>query len=111
MTVALDALTKEDMVRILVEPKNSIVKQYKKMFELDGVKLSFEREAIEAIAEQTVKRKTGARGLRAIMEGIMLDTMYEIPSDESITNCMITKEVVEGTGKPVTTSNEVRFRA
>lgn len=111
VTVALDALTKEDMVRILVEPKNSIVKQYKKMFELDGVKLSFEREAIEAIAEQTVKRKTGARGLRAIMEGIMLDTMYEIPSDESITNCMITKEVVEGTGKPVTTSNEVRFRA
>ena len=111
VTVALDALTKEDMVRILVEPKNSIVRQYKKMLELDGVKLSFEREAIEAIAEQTVKRKTGARGLRAIMEGIMLDTMYEIPSDESITNCMITKEVVEGTGKPVTTSNEVRFRA
>ena len=111
VTVALDALTKDDMVRILLEPKNSIVKQYKKMFELDGVKLSFEKEAIEAIAEQTVKRKTGARGLRAIMEGIMLETMYEIPSDDSITNCMITKEVVEGTGKPVTTSNEMRFRA
>lgn len=60
------------------------------------MKLSFEREAIEAIAEQTVKRKTGARGLRSIMEGIMMDTMYEIPSDDSITNCMITKEVVEG---------------
>lgn len=111
VTVALDALTEEDMVRILVEPKNSIVKQYKKMFELDGVKLSFEREAIEAIAQQTVKRKTGARGLRAIMESIMMDTMYEIPSDESITNCMITKEVVNGTGKPVTSSNEMRFRA
>ena len=111
VTVALDSLTKEDMVRILVEPKNSIVKQYKKMFELDGVQLSFEREAIEAIAEQTVTRKTGARGLRAIMEHIMMDSMYEIPSDESITNCMITKEVVEGTGKPVTTSNEMRFRA
>lgn len=111
VTVALDPLKKEDMVRILVEPKNSIVKQYKKLFELDGVKLSFEREAIEAIAEQTVKRKTGARGLRSIMEGIMMDTMYEIPSDDSITNCMITKEVVEGTGKPVTTSNETRFRA
>ena len=79
VTVALDALTKDDMVRILLEPKNSIVKQYKKMFELDGVKLSFEKEAIEAIAEQTVKRKTGARGLRAIMEGIMLETMYENP--------------------------------
>ncbi|MEI3522022.1 ATP-dependent Clp protease ATP-binding subunit ClpX [Laedolimicola intestinihominis] len=111
VTVALDALTKDDMVRILVEPKNSIVKQYKKLFELDGVKLSFEREAIEAIAEQTVKRKTGARGLRSIMEGIMMDTMYEIPSDDSITNCMITKEVVEGTGTPVTASNEIKARA
>ncbi|MCI8599760.1 MAG: ATP-dependent Clp protease ATP-binding subunit ClpX [Lachnospiraceae bacterium] len=111
VTVALDALTKEDMVRILLEPKNSIVKQYKKLFELDGVKLSFEREAIEAIAGETVTRKTGARGLRAIMEHIMMDTMYEIPSDETITNCIITKEVVEGTGKPVTTSNEMRFRA
>ena len=111
VTVALDALTKDDLVRILVEPKNSIVKQYKKLFELDGVKLSFEREAIEAIAEQTVKRKTGARGLRSIMEGIMMDTMYEIPSDDSITNCMITKEVVEGTGTPVTASNEIKARA
>ena len=111
VTVALDALTKDDMVRILVEPKNSIVKQYKKLFELDGVKLSFEREAIEAIAAETVTRKTGARGLRAIMEKIMMDTMYEIPSDDSITNCMITKEVVNGTGKLVTTNNEMRFRA
>ena len=111
VTVALDALTKDDMVRILVEPKNSIVKQYKKLFELDGVKLSFEREAIEAIAAETVTRKTGARGLRAIMEKIMMDTMYEIPSDDSITNCMITKEVVNVTGKPVTTNNEMRFRA
>lgn len=111
VTVALDALTKEDMVRILVEPKNSIVKQYKKMLELDGVKLSFDSEAIEAIAAQTVTRKTGARGLRAIMEHIMMDTMYEVPSDEGITNCVITKEVVDGTGSPVTTGNEMRFRA
>ena len=100
VTVALDALTKDDMVRILVEPKNSIVKQYKKLFELDGVKLSFEREAIEAIAEQTVKRKTGARGLRSIMEGIMMDTMYEIPSDSTIGICTITKDVVEGKSAP-----------
>ncbi len=111
VTVALDALTKDDMVRILVEPKNSIVKQYKKLFELDGVKLSFERDAIEAIAEQTVKRKTGARGLRSIMEGIMMDTMYEIPSDDSITNCRITKDVVEGTGAPVTAGSEIKARA
>jgi len=111
VTVALDSLAKEDMVRILVEPKNSLIKQYQKLFELDGVTLTFDHEAVEAIAEQTVARKTGARGLRAIMEQIMMDTMYEIPSDDSITHCMITKEVVDGIGKPVTTSNEVRFRA
>lgn len=101
VTVALDALTKEDMVHILTEPKNSIVKQYKKLFELDGVQLSFEKDALEAIAEKTIKRKTGARGLRAIMENMMMETMYEIPSDESIKHCKITKEVVEGNGQPV----------
>ena len=100
VTVALDALTKEDMVHILTEPKNSIVKQYKKLFELDGVQLSFTKEALEAIAEKTITRKTGARGLRAIMEGMMMETMYTIPSDESIKHCKITKEVVEGTGQP-----------
>lgn len=101
VTVALDALTKEDMVHILTEPKNSIVKQYKKLFELDGVQLSFEKEALEAIADQTIKRKTGARGLRAIMETMMMDTMYTIPSDETIKHCKITKEVVEGNGQPI----------
>ncbi|MCI8854669.1 MAG: ATP-dependent Clp protease ATP-binding subunit ClpX, partial [Lachnospiraceae bacterium] len=111
VTVSLDPLTRDDMVRILMEPKNSIVKQYKKLFELDGVKLSFEREAIEAIAEQTVTRKTGARGLRAIMEHVMMDLMYTIPSDNSITNCMVTKAMVEEDGQPVITSNEMRFRA
>ena len=101
VTVALDALTKEDMVHILTEPKNSIVKQYKKLFELDGVQLSFEKDALEAIAEKTITRKTGARGLRAIMENMMMETMYEIPSDETIRHCKITKEVVEGNGQPV----------
>ena len=101
VTVALDSLTKEDMVHILTEPKNSIVKQYKKLFELDGVQLSFTKEALEAIAEKTISRKTGARGLRAIMETMMMDTMYTIPSDETIKHCKITKEVVEGTGQPV----------
>ena len=101
VTVALDSLTKEDMVHILTEPKNSIVKQYKKLFELDGVQLSFEGAALEAIAEKTISRKTGARGLRAIMETMMMDTMFEIPSDETIKHCKITKEVVEGTGKPI----------
>lgn len=101
VTVALDALTKEDMVHILTEPKNSIVKQYKKLFELDGVQLSFSKEALEAIAEKTITRKTGARGLRAIMETMMMDTMFEIPSDETIKHCKITKEVVEGSGQPI----------
>ena len=101
VTVALDALTKEDMVHILTEPKNSIVKQYKKLFELDGVQLSFEKDALEAIAEKTISRKTGARGLRAIMETMMMDTMYEIPSDETIKHCKITKEVVNGNGQPI----------
>ena len=101
VTVALYALTKEDMVHILTEPKNSIVKQYKKLFELDGVQLSFEKEALEAIAEKTITRKTGARGLRAIMETMMMETMYEIPSDESIKHCKITKEVVDGNGQPI----------
>ncbi len=101
VTVALDALTKEDMVHILTEPKNSIVKQYKKLFELDGVQLSFSKEALEAIAEKTITRKTGARGLRAIMENMMMETMYEIPSDETIKHCKITKEVVDGSGQPI----------
>ena len=101
VTVALDALTKEDMVHILTEPKNSIVKQYKKLFELDGVQLSFEKDALDAIAEKTITRKTGARGLRAIMETMMMETMYEIPSDETIKHCKITKEVVDGNGQPI----------
>ena len=100
VTVALDALNKDDMVHILTEPKNSIVKQYKKLFELDGVQLSFTQDALEAIADKTIQRKTGARGLRAIMESMMMDTMFEIPSDETIKHCTITKAVVEGIGQP-----------
>ena len=94
--VSLDALDKEALVRILKEPKNSLVKQYEKLFELDGVKLEFDESAINAIAEKSMTRKTGARGLRAIMENTMMDLMYEIPSDETIRSCKITKEVVEG---------------
>ena len=77
------------MVRILLEPKNSIVRQYQKLFELDGVDLKFDREAVEARAEKTLKRKTGARGLRSIMEETMMDLMFTIPSDNSIKNCTI----------------------
>ena len=103
ISVSLDPLTRDDMVRILLEPKNSIVRQYQKLFELDGVDLKFDREAVEAIAEKTLKRKTGARGLRSIMEETMMDQMFTIPSDNSIKNCTITREAVEGTGEPVIT--------
>lgn len=103
ISVSLDPLTRDDMVRILLEPKNSIVRQYQKLFELDGVDLKFDREAVEAIAEKTLKRKTGARGLRSIMEETMMDLMFTIPSDNSIKNCTIRREAVEGTGEPVIT--------
>lgn len=95
MTVALEALDEEALVQILTVPKNSLMKQYQKLFELDGVALSFEEDAIKAIAEKSLKRKTGARGLRAIIESVMLDLMYHIPSDERISSCTITKDVVE----------------
>ena len=95
ITVSLDNLDRDALVRILKEPKNSLVKQYTKLFELDGVNLRFDEEAIAAIADKALERKTGARGLRAIMENAMLDLMYRIPSDESIEECMITKEMIE----------------
>lgn len=95
VTVSLDLLNREALIRILQEPKNALTKQYQKLFELDGVELAFEREALEAIADKALERKTGARGLRAIMEAVTLDLMYHIPSDESITSCRITRDVVE----------------
>ena len=101
VTVSLDLLDKEALIRILTEPKSAIVKQYQKLLELDGVKLEFDRDALTAIAETTLKRKTGARGLRAIMENIMMDTMFQVPSDETIKECRITKEAVLGTGSPL----------
>ncbi|MBQ6812033.1 MAG: ATP-dependent Clp protease ATP-binding subunit ClpX [Agathobacter sp.] len=95
ITVSLDNLDRDALVRILQEPKNSLVKQYTKLFELDGVDLTFDEEAIGAIADKALERKTGARGLRAIMENVMLDLMYTIPSDNSISNCVITKDMVD----------------
>ena len=101
VTVSLDLLDKEALIRILTEPKSSLVKQYQKLMELDGVKLEFDKAALDAIAETSLARKTGARGLRAIMEDIMMDTMFRVPSDDTIKGCMITKDVVEGKGKPL----------
>ncbi len=105
VTVALDNLDKDALVRILTEPKNAIIKQYKKLLDLDGVKLTFDDAAVEAIAEKAVKRKTGARGLRSIIEETMTDVMFRVPSDESINEVVITRESVENGTAPL----EVRF--
>lgn len=94
INVALDLLEEEALEKILVEPKNAITKQYKKLLEFDGVKLRFDDEAIKAVAKLSFERKTGARGLRAIMEDVMTDVMYEIPSEDDIKECVITKEAV-----------------
>ncbi|CAM4436904.1 ATP-dependent protease ATP-binding subunit ClpX [Paenibacillus phoenicis] len=90
----LEPLDEKTLVRILSEPKNALVKQYQKLLELDNVNLQFEPKALEAIAREAIKRNTGARGLRAIIEGIMLDVMYEVPSRDDITDCVITEKVV-----------------
>ncbi|BFL48415.1 ATP-dependent Clp protease ATP-binding subunit ClpX [Lactonifactor longoviformis] len=106
VVVSLDMLDEEALLKILKEPKNSLVRQYKKLFELDGVELDFKEEALRAIAEKSMERKTGARGLRAIMENTMMDIMYSAPSDDTIRSCIITKEVVEGNGEPEITRGE-----
>ncbi len=98
--VALEGLDEESLVKILSEPKNALVKQYQKLFKFDHVKLSFEKEAIETIAKKAFEQKTGARGLRSIMEKIMMNVMFTIPSDDTITQCIITKASVEGTKEP-----------
>ena len=100
VTVTLDLLDEEALMRILTEPKSAICKQYMKLFELDGVELEFDEDALRAIAKITMERKTGARGLRSIIEKSVTDLMYEVPSNEEIAKCIITKETVEGTGEP-----------
>ncbi len=100
ITVTLEGLDKNALVRILKEPKNALIKQYQKLFEFDEVKLEVNDEAAEEIARLAFERKTGARGLRSIMENIMMDIMYEIPSDDNIAQCVLTKEAVDGEEKP-----------
>ncbi|MDO4478775.1 MAG: ATP-dependent Clp protease ATP-binding subunit ClpX [Lachnospiraceae bacterium] len=99
--VSLDGLDEAALIKILTEPKNSMVRQYTKLFEMDGVKLTFEEDALKEIAHQAVVRNTGARGLRAIVEKTVIGPMYEVPSDESITECIITKDCVDGNGSPI----------
>lgn len=104
--VTLHSLDREALVKILTEPKNALVKQYQKLFEMDDVILEFEKEAIEAIADKAIERNTGARGLRAILEEIMLDVMYDIPSQENVEKCIITKDTVEKMVPPTVIINE-----
>lgn len=107
INVTLEMLDRDALIRILTEPKNSIVKQYQKLLELDGVKLDFDKEALEQIADTSLARKTGARGLRAIMENIMMDTMYHVPSNNTIKTCQITKDVVLGKEEPIYNSEAI----
>lgn len=95
VVVTLESLTEDALVDILVKPKNALVKQYGKLLEMDGVKLHFDEEALHLIAKEALERKTGARGLRSIIERIMRDVMFEIPSKMGAVSCEITKEIIE----------------
>lgn len=110
INVSLEGLDEKALVRILKEPKNALMKQYQRLFEMDGVRLKFEEDAIEAIARQALERKTGARGLRSIMESVMMDVMYRIPSDETIEEVVITKGAVEGESEPLTIHRETDMK-
>ena len=111
VVVTLDALDENALISILKETKNSLTKQYHRLFELDGVELDFEDDALELVAKKSLERKTGARGLRAIMEGSLMDLMYKIPSDDTIRKCTITKDVEEGTGEPEIVRGEAPAQA
>ncbi|MBR4671323.1 MAG: ATP-dependent Clp protease ATP-binding subunit ClpX [Butyrivibrio sp.] len=106
ITVTLEGLSEEALVRILTEPKNALVKQYQKLFDFDNVKLTFEDEAVHKIAKMAYERETGARGLRSIMEKSMMDVMYQIPSDDTITECVITEACVDGDSQPLIVHND-----
>ncbi len=101
----VEELDVDDLLRVMTEPKNALVKQYQKLFELDGVTLTFEDDALRAVAEKALENKTGARGLRNVLENVMLDIMYELPTLKDVTECIITRGVIEGTDKPVLKSS------
>jgi len=100
IVATLDELTREALIEIATKPKNALIKQYKKLVELDGVELEFNEGALQAIVDKAIERKTGARGLRSIIEEIMRDVMYDIPSDYKIAKCIITKETILNNAKP-----------
>ena len=102
----LEDLDEPALITILTEPKNALVKQYQRMFEMENVKLTFPNEALSAIAKKAIQRKTGARGLRSILEGILLDTMFELPSMRSVEEVVVSADVVEGRAKPLQIHSE-----
>ena len=110
--VTLEELSKDALVQIITEPKNALIKQYKKLFAMDDVELEINDDAIEAIAQKALERKTGARGLRGIMEKIMNNIMYEVPSRDDVNKCIITKETVEAEQEPqlITVDNRLSAR-
>lgn len=110
VTAMLEELDEKTLVSILTEPRNAVVKQYQKLFEFDGIELEFTEDAILEIARTALDRKTGARGLRAIIEQVMLDVMYELPGNEKVAKCTITKETITGEGKPILEEGERKKR-
>ena len=98
--VTLKALDEQALINILTQPKNALTKQFKRLFEMDGVELDFEPDALKEIAKLALERNTGARGLRAIVESLLMDSMYEVPSSQNVTKCVVTKETVRGAKKP-----------
>ena len=101
MVATLEDLDEDALIEILTRPKNALVKQYQRLFEMEDVSLDFSEEALKAIAEKAIARKTGARGLRSIMEAILLDPMYELPSLDGVEEIVINREVVEGRAQPL----------
>ena len=108
VVATLDALDNQALIRILTEPRNALIKQYQKLFEMDGVTLEFKDGTLDVIAEEAIRRNTGARGLRAILEGILLDVMYELPCRDDIGKCIITKEVIVNHEKPILVTTDKR---
>ncbi len=110
VVVTLEALTEDALVSILTEPKNALVKQYQKLLDLDNVKLSFDKDALRLIAKEALTRKTGARGLRSIIEVIMRNVMYEIPSAKGVSACRVTKEVITEKKDPILTLDKKKSK-
>ena len=101
VVATLDELDTDALVRILTEPKNSLTKQYAKLFDMEGVEVDFREDALHAVAQKAMERKTGARGLRSILEAVLLDTMYDLPSSESVTKVIIDDSVINGDSEPM----------